>query len=268
MRRPVPAPGLLLALFLPACAPVPDAPAERLRLLEPAWRILRPEGAGPHPAAVLLSGCDGVRDNMDLWAREMVARGRVALILDSHGPRGIGRAEASLVCVGAELRGAERAGDLAVALAALGREPGVDGRDVVVLGASHGGWTAMELVRLAGSGEVPPGLAAWPEPPGETLGRLSALVLVYPYCGLLNGARGWEGGPPALMVLGGEDRVVSTPACLERAGALGIEAAVVAGADHGFDQRERPAISPLVFDAAQTGRARWLVARFLDRLGL
>ncbi len=74
---------------------------------------------------------------------------------------------------------------------------------------------------------------------------MSALVLLYPYCGRLNGARaeGWQGAPPAMMILSQRDQVVSAPACAERVEALRatgaeIEVAVIAEANHGFDQAE------------------------------
>ena len=95
---------------------------------------------------MLLSGCDGVHDNMEFWANRLAARGYRALILDSHRPRGLDRFEAwRLVCAGQVLPGAERAGDLAVALA----DPALPAGGRIVLGASHGGWAAMEFLRLA-----------------------------------------------------------------------------------------------------------------------
>jgi dienelactone hydrolase len=266
--------GVLLAV---SCAPRGrEAPQAREARLAPDWRLLVPDGPGPHPAAILLSGCDGVHDNMAFWAEALGRRGRAALILDSHTPRGLARDPAwRLVCAGQVLRGPERAGDVAVALAALARAPGVDGSDVVLLGASHGAWAAMEFVRLAATEDAPPGLARWPEPPGEALARVSALVLLYPYCGRLNAARaeGWQGAPPALMILSGHDRVVSAPACAERAEALRDTEAevwveVMPGADHGFDQAEKAPLSPLPFDAEQRALAQAAAERFLDSLGL
>jgi dienelactone hydrolase len=223
----------------------------------------------------LLSGCDGVHDNMGFWAEALARRGRAALIVDSHASRGLGRDPAwRLVCAGLLLRGPERAGDVAAALHALARAPQVDASDVVVLGASHGGWAAMEFVRLAAAGVTPPGLAGWPEPSGEARARVSALVLLYPYCGRLNGAgaEGWD-APPVLMILAERDRIVSTPACAQRAEALErgraqVQVEVVPGADHGFDQAHKAPLSPLPFDAEQRARALDAADRFLDGLGL
>lgn len=245
-----------------------DSPQARRARLAPFWRVLpAAKGRTGAGSAVLLSGCDGVHDNMGFWAGRFADRGRRALILDSHGPRGLDQFESwRLVCVGQVLAGAERAGDLAVALAGL--PPGT-----VVLGASHGGWTAMEFLRLALTRRLPPGLRRWPADPARLLHGLDAVVLLYPYCGLLNGADAgdWTAAPLVLMVLAAEDRIVSTPACLDLADRLRgrgarIVVRVLPGADHAFDQRERAALSPLTFDAALRNRAAQEIEAFLAAL--
>lgn len=248
-----------------------EDPALRRAELAPFWRVVAPPpGLAQVGGAVLLSGCDGVHDNMDFWADRLAGRGYGALILDSHSPRGLDRFEAwRLVCAGQALPGAERAGDLAVALADPALPP--DGR--VVLGASHGGWTVMEFLRLALSGQVPPGLGDWPSDPERLLRRLSGVILLYPYCGLLNGADegDWNAAPPILMILAAEDRITSAPACKEMTDRLRergarIRVEVLPGADHGFDQRERSALSPLSFDAALRDRTAREVEEFLESL--
>jgi len=50
--------------------------------------IVRPEGAGPFPAAVLMHGCHGVAKQTFAWADWLARRGYVALVVDSYGPRG------------------------------------------------------------------------------------------------------------------------------------------------------------------------------------
>jgi len=249
-----------------------DEPSLRRAQLAAFWRVL-PAAAGQSPAgrAVLLSGCDGVHDNMDFWAARLADRGRRALILDSHGPRGLDRYDSwRLVCAGQVLAGAERAGDLAVALAGFRHPPG----GTVVLGASHGGWAAMEFLRLALTGQVPPGLRRWPEEPARLLQGLEAVVLLYPYCGLLNGADegDWTAAPRVLMILAAEDSIISTPACEDladrlRARGARIEVQVLPGADHAFDQQERAVLSVLSFDAVLRDRAAGRVDAFLDARG-
>lgn len=250
--------------------PDPDTPAERLERLAPYWRLLRPETPGPHRAVVLLSGCDGVRDNMDYWARQFVAMGRAALILDSHGPRGLDRAQAwRAVCAAQVLPGSERAGDLAVALAALRDMPGIDASDVAVLGASHGGWTTMEFLRELASDTPPPGLTDWPAPRATLSAELGRAMLLYPYCGLVSTAEGpWPAHVRTLMLLAGEDSITDPADCRNMAEKLADQGADLAvrtypGIDHGFDQNERSSLSPLEFDPAATARATSDVTRFM-----
>ena len=259
--------GVILILMVTALAgntlrnrmgwqPLPRSPAEAEALLAPAWRLRLPEGEGPFKAAILLSGCDGVHDNMDLWADQMVALGRAALILDSHGPRGFDQMQAwRAVCAAQILPGAERAGDLAVAMAALARMPQIDSHDMAVLGASHGGWSAMEFLGLLKGENPPPGLTDWPAPPETLAASLGPVILLYPYCGVVSGAGDaiWPKQARGLMVLAEKDSIVDPQKCREMADKLAaqgaqIEIITLAGADHGFDQKEHSILSTLQFD--------------------
>ncbi|QRZ13529.1 dienelactone hydrolase family protein [Paracoccus methylovorus] len=252
--------------------PDTDTPAERRARLEPHWRLISPDGPGPHPAAVLLSGCDGVYDNMDYWAQEFVAMGRAALILDSHAPRNLDKAQAwRAICAGQVLPGTERAGDLAVALTALRGMPGVDASDVALLGASHGGWTVMELLRQLGESEPPPGLTAWPAPPESLAAQLGPVVLLYPYCGLLNTAdKGpWPDNIQGLMLLAEEDSIIDSEACRQMATEMAEHGAQLAvktypGINHGFDQREHSLLSPLEFDPKALEQATRDIRSFMQ----
>ncbi|AUM75422.1 dienelactone hydrolase family protein [Paracoccus jeotgali] len=245
--------------------PVHDSIAERVAELAPFWRMVPPQAALSQARAVLMSGCDGPRDNMDFWAGLLAETGRPGLIIDSHSPRHLDGWELwRLVCAGQVLPGAERAGDLVAGLSLTGRAP------VVLLGASHGGWTVLEFLAQAVTGTTPPGIEGGPARPDNLLPQVQAVVLLYPYCGLLNGADqgDWQNAPPILMVGAAEDEIVSTPACaalaerLRQRGAR-IDWHVLPGAGHGFDQRERAAFSTLTFDPAQRAHAADLVRAFL-----
>ncbi len=132
-------------------------------LLAPSYRVAMPEGAGPFPVALLFSGCDGPKDNLDRLSEALVEAGWGAVIVDSHGPRGIDRAEVwRLVCSGVTLPGAERAADVAVAIADVRAMERVDGERIALVGASHGGWAVLDLFALARRDEVPWGLTDWP----------------------------------------------------------------------------------------------------------
>ncbi|AGT11146.1 dienelactone hydrolase family protein [Paracoccus aminophilus] len=255
--------------------PLTETPTERAALLAPGWRLVKPEGPGPFKAAVLMSGCDGVHDNMDLWAGEMVRLGRAALIVDSHGPRGLDQLQAwRAVCAGQVLTGAERAGDIAVAIKALSSLPEIDPHEIALIGASHGGWSVMELLDLLGSDAPPPGLSDWPEPRAVLSARIGPAVMLYPYCGLLSGAAEarWPAQVRGLMLLSQNDSIVDPQKCRtmsEGLIALGDEVEVVtlAGADHGFDQNDRSFLSTLKFDQGLVDQAKALIVPFILEYG-
>lgn len=258
-----------------------QTPAQREELLSSAWRILTPTTPGPHKAAVLMSGCDGVRDNMDYWAQVMLDQGRAVMILDSHSPRSLNVAQAwRAVCAGQVLPGAERGGDLAVALAALRDMPGINADDVAILGASHGSWSVMELLAGLDADAPPPGLSAWPASRRSLRSQIGPVVLLYPYCGLISGAASgrWPDQARGLMILSQNDTITDSAACRTMAGQLAEQGAnlktvTLPGVNHGFDQKERSALSPLQFDQRARDRARMLVDDFMGfasgpRLGI
>ena len=99
---------------------VVQTPADLAQQIAPGFIWVVPEGEGPFPAAMLLSGCDGPQSNLNRLAAELAAAGWLSVIVDSHGPRGLDDAQLwRLVCAGQILNGAERASDIAVALAEL-----------------------------------------------------------------------------------------------------------------------------------------------------
>ncbi len=186
-------------------------------LLAPAYRVAMPEGEGPFPMALLFSGCDGPKDNLDRLSEALVAAGWGAVIVDSHGPRGIDRAEVwRLVCSGVTLPGAERAGDIAVALADVRAMDRVDAERIALVGASHGGWAVLDLFALSRRDEVPWGLTAWPGGSAEAaLAGVRSAVLYYPYCGIgtLVGRDGWDVDIPVLMMLVEDDSIADETDC-------------------------------------------------------
>lgn len=244
---------------------IQHTPAERLEMLGQSWRMVPPGAPVESARALLMSGCDGPRDNMDYWGETMAASGRPALVVDSHKPRSFDRFEAwRLVCAGQLLPGAERAGDIAVALTAT-HSPAV-----ALLGASHGGWSVMELLDRLATGEPPTGLTAWPADPAQLARRIDRVILLYPYCGILNGARDgdWSGLPPVLLVAAENDSIVSTPACVQMADDLRTRGAdvrviVMPGVDHGFDQADRSFLSNLTLVPEARAEARREIERFI-----
>jgi dienelactone hydrolase len=136
--------ALVASVLLTACAgpavSFPNATPAAPRAI-PAAEI-RPEGAGPFPAVVLLHGCHGVSASTRDWAHWFGARGYVALIVDSWRPRGIRDG-----CTpGQDIPNTERFDDAVGALRWLHTRGYVDPRRVGVMGWSNGGLFAMAVV--------------------------------------------------------------------------------------------------------------------------
>ena len=207
----------------------------RLEVLRPEG--LQPETEGPVPTVLLLHGCGGVQPMIRRYARAVQAAGAAAVIIDSFEHRAIGRIAAQLtVCTGLQLRGRERAGDLAQTLDWLGRQPWVDPARIVAAGWSHGGWTIMDALALAGNDPVR----------AAALARLAGVLLVYPYCGppALSSSHGWGAlAPPVTAVVCGRDQVVGSRAPLRALARLTADGVPVTthlleDATHSFDDDE------------------------------
>lgn len=256
---------------------VPPAPPERIAAaLRPYYRVMAPPGEGPFPTALLYSGCDGPRDNMASWAAMLNMRGWAAIIVDSHTPRDYQDYEVwRLICAGQLMMGSERAADVLVSIYDARRMPIVDPGRIVLIGASHGGWSIMELFAFEKAWRLPFGLAALPEGGDEhPLDGVVGAILLYPYCGAANRARrsGWSIEIPTLFLLAGRDAIAPASDCLAVADRLAgagmpIETRVFANATHGFDQQQRAPFSMLEFDPAITAEAFAVAGAFLDRVG-
>ncbi len=139
----------------------------------PQMALYKPEGAGPFPALVLHHQCSGLRNDrwqnrsMLEWAKTAVARGYVALLVDTLGPRG-----AQTVCYGPQNNVTFATGvkDALQAAEHLRKFDFVDKRRIALAGYS---WGAMVGV-LASSKLWGESLA-----PGE---RPAAAVAFYPGC--------------------------------------------------------------------------------------
>jgi dienelactone hydrolase len=219
---------LTLAAGCVGSGPAADATLEPL--LWPREALHRPDGGGPFPAVVLLSGCLGVRAKDTRWAERLRAEGYVALVPDSFTGRGLTTLEQRRdVCRGLTLWGGTRAADVRASLAHLRALPYVDAARLAVVGFSHGAWAALDLLAAASD---------------EDVRGLRAVIGFYPYCGVASRVRwfGWRVDVPTLLLLAAEDRMVSAPQCqsvAERAAAAGrrVMFTVYPDVGHAFDWR-------------------------------
>lgn len=255
---------------------VPPVPPERIaEALRPYYRVMRPPGEGPFPTALIYSGCDGPHDNMASWAAMLNLRGWAAIVVDSHSPRDFQDYEIwRLICAGQLLMGSERAADVLVSIYDARHMAFVDPSRIVLIGASHGGWSIMELLAFEKAWQLPFGLATLPEGAADhPLDGVVGTILLYPYCGAANRARrlGWSIPVPTLFLLAGRDAIAPADDCLAVAGRLAaaglpIETRVFEAATHGFDQQERAPLSLLEFDAEITAEAFAVAGDFLARV--
>jgi dienelactone hydrolase len=259
--------GLGLALVGPAATThaadigASETPAALAEHLIPHMRIHRPEGEGPFPTVLQFHGCGSQYAAQDDWAAFLAENGIQAIVVDSLGPRGIGRTGAiTTVCLGLRLRGQERAGDVLAALHAVQDMDDVDTDNLFLAGWSHGGWTLMDLFTLDLGNTTPADLD---EVDAEALTTVRGALLIYPYCGILTDSRteDWHAQIDTLMVTGGRDTVAPAESCeriADRLVAAGheIDHMHFDNVTHAFDVATTEPFQRGEYDQARTEEAR------------
>jgi dienelactone hydrolase len=183
--------------------------------------LFAPGTAGKHPAVVLVHGSGGVTDAREgFWARELVAMGVGALVIDSFTPRGV----ASTVEDQSLVTTAQMMEDAFAALSYLASRPAFDPARIAVMGFSKGGTVALlaaDLRHQQGSGRA-----------------FAAHVPLYPSC--TPQYRNPKPSAPILVLIGAEDNYTGVKPCaeyLERIRTAGgnVTLKTYPGAHHGFD---------------------------------
>ena len=189
--------------------------------------IYWPDGVtGPVPALVIHHGSGGISRNREgRFAREMVALGVAAVVIDSFGPRGV----TQTVTDQSAVTGQDFNLDALAALKVLGANSRIDGKRIGITGFSKGGTSSLMAAheRQVVAAGVPTGL------------RYALHVPFYPAC-VAQFHRPKTTGAPIYMLLGGADSYVGHEPCETYAAALRAEGArievkVFPGAGHGFD---------------------------------
>lgn len=155
-----------------------------------------PQGAGEHPAIVMMHGCGGAYARNGalgarhrMWGEYLASLGYEVLMLDSFSSRGIKE-----ICTTRNsqrtLKESERVGDAYAALAWLRARPDVNAAHIGLLGWSHGAGVTLDAIR-----HKPASMAGF-----------AAAVAFYPGCTARNrNAATFHPYAPLLVLIGESD---------------------------------------------------------------
>lgn len=131
-------------------------------------KLMRPAGAGPFPAVVLVAGSvKATRDTYDLWGLFFAAHGFAVLSLDK---RGVGQSTGSFNESADEPNLQRLAGDVLAGVAWLRQRADIDPRRIGLSGGSQAGW----IIALAASQSSDVAFAALQSGPAMSVGRQRA----------------------------------------------------------------------------------------------
>ena len=223
----------------------------------PYLQVYQPEEKGPFPVVLVIPGCEGVYpDRTQSRVDWLTDQGYMAVVVDSHTGRGLDK---DVVCGGYALWGAERAGDVYVALDYVRQLPNADHDRIALLGYSHGGWTIFDTFSY--NGQTPYALESIPD---NLLSLVKAAVTYYPYCDIPSRARlTYNSSIPLLTLNAGQDKTVDAESCevLLRSWKdqeLPVTTITYPDVDHGFDVSNHKNYSPVVHQQALQQVAQFL----------
>jgi dienelactone hydrolase len=217
----------VVSLVLGAVLLCSVAPASAQNKLEPYYRPLKPDGAGPFPALMLLPGCGGVASAQVKRAEALKAQGYFIVMVDFVAARGLPTMCAKVAQYFREIA----TQDIRDTLAYLKAQPFVDPSAIGALGWSTGGGAIIYALAAAQADQPP----------------LRAAVMFYPIC---RGLRPWKVNTPGLMLLGSLDDVNLPKYCQDLAKDLpagtSLEVRTYEGARHVFDDHSLGSVVPFL----------------------
>lgn len=229
--------SLLCALALVASEAFAEAVTLGIGLDSIPATLLKPEGAGPFPAVVMLHDCSGLGPRSSgapgRWARQLVAQGYVVILPDSFGTRGYPNG----ICTDAskgrfDVRPIRRARDARAARAFLQTLPYVAKDRIGLMGGSHGGASTLATLLHQESGFV-------------------AAVALYPRCRFFEKLKP---DVPLLILTGELDDWTPAKECAPLAGER-VTVRVYPGAHHAFDSpRPERYVAERINPSSPTGR--------------
>jgi dienelactone hydrolase len=186
-----------------------------------AGALFRPDGEGPFPAVVYLSGSAGIDTPLDHGLQKtlidhLLSAGVATLIVDPFTPRN------ELFGISEKLDGPEAheyfdrgARDALAAVKVLRARPDIDVHRVFLQGYSYGATSAIRAVDDKNA-------AARDRP-------IAGVVAFYPLC-----SGGLDPSVPVLVLIGSNDEVTPAALCREVEGKRNFEVVVYPGATHAF----------------------------------
>lgn len=236
--------GLMLLSVSPVIAQVVDG----------GYRIFRPDGPGPYPAVVFVSGCSGFIPGFAPKAYERPAEqlrdlGFVVIWADYLGRRNL------TSCAGGAVRQEDAGRDAIAAASWLRSQPYVDAKRITALGWSFGGGAVLSVLSTHRLDEL----------------IFTRAVVYYPYCQIVTP---WSHRMPVLVLRGGADTVAPHHLCefaLDGSSKTGrVKVISYPGAHHAFDLSELPPkmnyqFGTIGYDPKAAAAAWEEVKRFLQR---
>ena len=214
----------LIVLLIPIGSYADDNSDHRERLSK-HYNLMKPEGDGPFPAVIMVSGCSGfnakfAKGHYDRVQNQLVDLGFVTLRVNYLAAR-------NATSCWPDVPTNYVADDICIAADYLGKQSFVKKGAINVIGWSWGGASAFRALRRTGSREP---------------AQVDAVVAYYPHC---NAARKWDSEVPVLVLGGAIDNVSPFSSCemlfsrVAKRNKLTLR--VYDDAHHCFDMSELPA---------------------------
>ncbi len=184
-----------------------------------AGALFKPEGAGPFPIVIYMSGCAGIdippdRAMQKVLIDHLQSKGVATLIVDPFTVRHEDQGVCDKVGSGPEVfvRGAK---DVAAVRKAVAGMPDIDQKHVFLQGYSYGAIASLMASDVK-------------NPASGTLG-LAGVIAYYPYC-----AQDVERSVPTLVLIGDKDDWTIAENCKAVKDKPNMDVVVLPGATHGF----------------------------------
>lgn len=147
---------------------VVNIPVDDAKTKSVAAALFEPEGAGPFPVVIILSGCAGVGPDAGIVSRvnaDYLQKGIATLVVDSFTPRGIAE-----VCSDPKILEAigYRVRDAYAAMSWLRTRSEIDSKHIFLQGYSHGAITAIAAIDA--------------QRPAAQRHEFTGVIAFYPYC--------------------------------------------------------------------------------------